>query len=438
MNARNFNISLDTVRERFWHATEDSHGTRRIFFDNAAGSLVLKQAQAAIERYSRISSYGGAHFSDSRVVDELTEQARAAVAMLLNAPSSRHIVTAESTTAMLRRLAEAVLYSLPDRSHIIVSAADHNANIDPWRKTAVELRHKQFDLQIMRFDPATGTADVNHLESLIGDSTRIVAVSHASNTLGAENPIREIRELLNRKSPEALLIVDGVHFVPHGPVDLQAMGADAYVFSSYKIFAQRGLSYACISDRISSLPHYKLTPAPDAPPESWELGFRNPADFAPMIEVVNYLAWLGNECFPASPTEPVRQMRQLVKLGQMAIRHYEQNLVRAMLDGVGNTPGLRAINGVTVYGVQQPEVYHLKEPTFAFNITGRSADEVATRLWSTHHIAIRSGDHYAPETHKQLAITESARASLAHYNTIDEVEHFLNAIHHIAHESSPR
>ncbi|MBI3949446.1 MAG: aminotransferase class V-fold PLP-dependent enzyme [Acidobacteria bacterium] len=364
---------IQSVREQFWYVTEDSSGTPRIFFDNAAGSLVLKQAHAAIERYSRVSSYGGGLFPDSLVVDDLVEQARASVAMLINAKSPKQIFTGESTTAVLRRLAEALLASLPDRSRIITSAADHNANIDPWRRTAAELGQKQFDVQVMRFDPATGTVDLNHLEPLADEPVRLVAVSHASNALGAENPIREIRELLDRKSPEALLIVDGVHFIPHGPVDVQAMGADAYVFSSYKIFAQRGLSFACVGDRIARLPHYKLAPAPDSPPESWELGFRNPADFAPIIEVVNYLAWLGNECFPAPSTGAVRDQQQLVKLGQVAIRQYENSLVRAVLDGMDNTPGLRA--------------------------------------------------------------SDSARASLAHYNTIDEAREFLEAINRIANEA---
>jgi selenocysteine lyase/cysteine desulfurase len=416
------------VREKFWYVTEDSHGTPRIFFDTAAGSLVLKQAQVAIERYSRVSSYGGGLVADSLLVDDLVEKARASVAMLINAQSPKQIFSGESTTAVLRRLAEAILSSLPDRSRIITSAADHNANIDPWRHTAAELGQKQFAIRMVRFDPASGTTDLNHLESLVDDQVRVVAVSHASNALGAENPIREIRALLNQKAPEALLIVDGVHFIPHGPVDVQAMGADAYVFSSYKIFAQRGLSFACVSDRISRLPHYKLSPAPESPPESWELGFRNPADFAPIIEVVDYLAWLGSECFPTPPTETARDKHQLVKLGQAAIRQYENHLVRAMFDGIGNTAGVRAIDRVTIYGAQQPAYYHLKEPTFSFNLSGCSSDEVAMALWKKERIAVRSGDHYAEETHKHLGTAGSVRASLAHYNTIDEVRQFLEAL----------
>jgi len=294
--------------------------------------------------------------------------------------------------------------------------------------------HPAYYLDLAKTDASASEA-LDVITTLADDQVRVVAVSHASNALGAENPIREIRELLDRKSPEALLIVDGVHFIPHGPVDVQAMGADVYVFSSYKIFAQRGLSFACVSDRVSRLPHYKLAPAPESPPESWELGFRNPADFAPIIEVVNYLAWLGDECFPAASTEAMRNQPRLVKLGQVAIRQYEHGLVRAMLDGVGNTAGLRAIDGVTIYGAQQPEFYHLKEPTFSFNLSGRPSDEIATALWNKYRIAVRSGDHYAPETHKQLGTTESVRASLAHYNTIDEVREFLESLHRIARET---
>jgi selenocysteine lyase/cysteine desulfurase len=328
-------------------------------------------------------------------------------------------------------LAEFILVSLPDRSRIIVSAADHNANIDPWRSRAAELPEKQLDVRMVKFEATTGTVDLNHLDFLVNDRVRLVAVSHASNALGAENPIREIRDLLDRKAPEALLIVDGVHFIPHGPVDVQAMGADAYVFSSYKIFAQRGMSYADASERILRLPHYKLSPAPETPPESWEWGFRNPADFAPIIEVADYLAWLGNECYPASSTE-ARDKRQLVKLGQAAVRQYEHRLVQAMLDGVGPTPGLRAIDGVTIYGIQEPAYYHLKEPTFSFNLRGWQSHEAEATLWKKYHIALRSGDHYAQDTHKHLGVPASVRASLAHYNTVDEVKEFLEALQQMA------
>lgn len=427
---------IESVREKFWYVTEDSQGTPRIFFDSAAGSLVLRQAQAAIERYSRMSSYGGGLFPDSRIVDALAEEAREAVADLINAPSPRHIFTGESATAVLRRLAEAILPSLPERSRLILSAADHNANIDAWRRTADELRAKQFDVRIVPFDPRTGTIDLAHLESLLNDRVRLVAVSHASNVLGAENPIAQVRDLLDRKSPEALLIVDGVHFIAHGPVDVQAMRADGYVFSSYKIFAQRGLSFAYLSDRVVRLPHYKLAPAPDEPPESWEWGFRNPADLAPIIAVRDYLAWLGAECFPVRARS--LDFRRWVRCGQIAIRQYEMTLVRALLDGVGTTPGLRALDGVTVYGVQDPEFYHLKEPTVAFTVKDQTSDAVALTLWQDFRIAVRSGDHYAQETHRHLGIPDTVRASLAHYNTVEEVRRFLEALADIARRASHR
>ncbi|MCS6816483.1 MAG: aminotransferase class V-fold PLP-dependent enzyme [Blastocatellia bacterium] len=415
------------IREKFWHVSEDHQGTPRIFFDSGAGSLVLKSAHAAIERASRLSSYGGGPFPDSQWVDQVVADARAAVADLLNAPSPEQLFTGESATALLRRLAEAILPGLPDRSRILISATDHNANVDPWRTMAASLSSKQFDVQLVRFDPKTGTVDLDHLESLADARVRVVAVSHASNVLGAENPLREIRHLLHRAAPEAWLIVDGVHFIPHGPVDVQAMGADAYVFSSYKIFAQRGLSWAYASDAILQLPHYKLAPAPERPPESWEWGFRNPADFAPIIEVVEYLAWLGRQCFP-SPTAEIADRRQWVRLGQQAIRQYEHELVRAMLDGVDGTPGLRALEGVMLYGIREPEFYPVKEPTFSFNVAGYTSDEVATWLWQRHRIAVRGGDHYAVETHRQLGVRESVRASLAHYNTVEEVRAFLQAL----------
>ncbi len=428
MNALISEAMHAAIREKFWYVSEDRRGVSRIFFDSGAGSLVLKSAHEAIERASRLSSYGGGDFPDSRWVDEIVAEARSAVADLLNAPSPENLFTGESATAVLRRLAEAILPALPDGSRILISAADHNANVDPWRQMAAALPSKQLEVRQVRFDPRTGTVDLNHLESLADPRVRVVAVSHASNVLGAENPLREIRHLLQRVAPDAWLIVDGVHFIPHGPVDVLAMGADAYVFSSYKIFAQRGLSWAYANDAILRLPHYKLAPAPEQPPESWEWGFRNPADVAPIIEVVEYLAELGRACFPLPDSEAPSDRRRWVRLGQHAIRQYEQELVRAMLDGVEGTPGLRALEGVTLYGICEPEQYHLKEPTFSFTVAGWSSREVAAWLWERHRIAVRGGNHYAVETHRQLGVRESVRASLAHYNTVGEVRTFLDAL----------
>ncbi len=411
------------------HVERDLNGHSRIFFDNAAGSLVLKSAHAAIARYSQVSSYAGANFADSAIVDELIDQARRAVSDLINAPSTASIFSGESTTAVMHRLAEAIVPTLPSGSNLIVSAADHNANIDPWRHAAEARRDLSIDVRLAPFDPTTGTIDLAELDRLVDDRTRLMAVSHASNVLGAENPIREIRELLNGKSSIPWLIVDGVHFAPHGPVDVQAMGADAYVFSTYKIFGQRGLSFAFGSEALLEISHFKLSPAPNLPPESWEWGFRNPADFSPMIEVANYFRWLGAAVSP--PGSNVDD-RGLIKLAQQAVRSHEQTLVRAMFDGVEDLPGLRKIPDIILYGLQSPEHYRLKEPTFAFNIKGIDYAEAEQLLWRDFRIALRSGNHYAEVTTEELGIQGSVRASLAHYNTADEIRSFLKAIRVLA------
>lgn len=429
---------LDEVRRSFWYVSADSGGESRIFFDSAAGSLVLRRAHDALVASSRISSYAGAHYPDSARVDRLVEEARRAVAGILNA-SPRGIISAESTTVMQRRLARAILASLAPKSRVLVSAADHNANIDPWRLTAAELRQQELDVQMVRFDPRSGVVDLEHLETLLTGPrpTGLFAVSHASNALGSENPIPEIRDLLARYAPQAFLIVDGVHFLPHGPADVHSMKADAYTFSAYKLFAQRGLSFAWGSERLLRLPHYRLAPSPEEPPESWELGFRNPADFAPVIEVARYLAWLGEraaeeDAGTAGQAGPPEDRGEAARRGCAALRRYEAGLVRAMFDGVGSVAGLRHIDGITLYGAREPSFYPRKEPTFCFRVRGLQSQAVERTLWDEYRIAVRSGDHYATETHRQLGVPDTVRASLAHYNTVDEVEAFLDALARIA------
>jgi len=409
------------IRERFELVDKDRAGRRRIFFDSAAGSLVLKEARAAIADAAHVASVGGATFADSAFVDSTVERARDAVDRLIRTAVGSVVASGESTTAQLRRLAECLAPRFPRGSRVLVTACDHNANVDPWRASARE-SDGAFEVALVRHGP-DGRIDLDDLAEKAAPSTALLAVSHASNVLGVENPIGEIVAFLRSRAREALVVVDGVHAIPHFRPDLEAWDADAYVFSCYKLFAQRGLSFLALGPRLLSIEPYRLEPAPQKLPKSWETGSRNAADFAPVLALEAYLAWLGEPHGKADPR------RDPYTGAYAAIAAREAVLATALLEGTHGEPGLAEIPGVRVHG---PGRYiGGKEPTVSFTAEGIDPESLERRLWEEDGIAVRSGTHYAPEALHQAGDKWSVRASLAHYNTLDEVAVFLRAVNRI-------
>lgn len=408
------------VRSRFDLVERDRGGRKRIFFDSAAGSLVLSTARDAIAEAAMVASVGGACFADSAFVDSTVERARDVVDRLVRAPVGSVVTTAESTTAQLRRLAQALLPRFPRGSRVLVTACDHNANIDAWRSAAAE--RGGLDVALVRHGP-DGRLDLDDLASKATPDTALLAVGHASNVLGVENPIAEIGAFLRARAPKALLVVDGVHAVPHFRPDMEGWDADAYVFSCYKLFAQRGLSYLVLGPRLLTLEPYHLEPAAPKLPKSWEQGSRNAADFAPMLAFEAYCAWLGE------PHGAAAGRRDPFAGAFAAIQARESVLAEALLEGARGERGLADVPGVRVHGPGR--FIPGKEPTVSFTAEGIDPESLERRLWEEDGIAIRSGTHYAPETLAQTGDKWSARASLAHYNTLDEVAVFLRAVNRI-------
>ena len=197
----------------------------------------------------------------------------------------------------------------------------------------------------------------------------------------------------------AISYVDAVHYAPHGPIDVAAVGCDFLVCSAYKFF---GPHVGILFGRAELLERhrpYKVRPAPNEIPHSWETGTVNLEGIAGTAAAVGYLQSLGME----------------------AVAAYERGLGAQLLDG------LRAIDGVTVYGT--PDLDR-RVPTATFNIAGRAPAEVSAAL-GQRGIFVWDGNYYALELMQRLGLEESGgavRVGAVHYNTMDEVEAFLEAV----------
>ena len=257
---------LSSIRANFPRAEVDAGGRRRIFFENAAGSLVLQQAAAA-EAKARIdcSANVDAPSWESKRNEEVILDGRRDVGDFLNASDAHCIVSGESATSLLFHLSYAIAKELSGKENVVLTEYEHYANISPW----LELKRRGLvkEVRFAKFDPRTALLDLSHLESLVDKDTRVISVAGVSNVLGSKTPLDQVLRIA--RSASAYTIMDAVHTVAHIPVDVQKTPFDFVVFSAYKLFSRRGSFMCGRKDLLQSLQPYKVLPAQEEPPPTY-------------------------------------------------------------------------------------------------------------------------------------------------------------------------
>jgi selenocysteine lyase/cysteine desulfurase len=419
---------LEAIRHEFPYVEHDLDGRRRIFFENAAGSLVLKRAAEA-ETKARLecSANVGGPSRESKMNEETILHGREAVRDLLNAPSENCIVSGESATSLLFQLSYALSKEMTGTENIVLTEYEHFANISPW----LELERRGLaQVRFAKFNPTDGLLDLSHLASLIDRNTRVVSVTGVANTLGSKTPTSEVFKVA--KEVKAYCVLDAVHTMAHLPVDVEKIGCDFAVFSAYKLFSRRGSFMYGRQDLLETLQPYKVEPAPNDPPEKWEMGTRDQALFASISAVIDYLAWLGEEVEEDVSDEITGYSgrRKRLKAALYWIEKHERELSNAMLTGTNKIQGINSMNRVELYGLKDESRTHLRVPTFTFNIKDVDPFKVAEYLWEKHAIALLAEDNggFYSRALRSYGKSVAVRASPVHFNAVAEIETFLLAL----------
>ena len=419
---------LPLIRKEFPRAESDANGRPRIFFENAAGSLVLARAAEA-EAKARIdcSANVDGPADESKMNEEVILGGRRAVSDLLQAQHEDCIVSGESATSLLFQLSYAIGKELSGDGNIVTTEYEHYANISPWLE--LERRGLVEEVRFAKFNPRDAMLDLSHFESLVDDKTKIISVAGVSNVLGSKSPLAEVIRVA--KNTSAYTVLDAVHSVAHIPIDVQRTPFDFVVFSAYKLFSRRGSFMYGRKDLLASLKPYKVLPSPDKPPSNWEMGTRDQSLFASISAVTDYLTWLGSNV-QKDVEDKIRDYsgrRRLLKAALSWIEQYEQTLSLAML-GTNDQEGLRSIDKIEVYGITDATKVNLRVPTFTFNIEGADPSKVAEYLWNKHAIAVlaEDGGGFYSRTLKTYGKSIAVRASPVHFNTVEEVGAFLRAL----------
>src|ERR1700686_98237 len=311
---------VDHVRAAF-PALQDGF----IFFDNAAGAQSPKTVLNAVANHllHRNVQRGG-RYKQSLEVDEAIAQARASVALLVNARHPDEISFGMNATSFMRLISIAIGQSLTDRREIIVTDLDHEANIAVW--LALEGEGAKIVWWHFRDD---GRLHPEDLEGLLSARTRIVACTLASNAIGSILNIAEVSRRAHAAGAE--MFVDAVHYGPHGPIDVQAFDCGYLVFSGYKMFSpQMGFLWGRL-ETLNALPTFREDFVPDTTPAKLEIGTYIYENVAGMDAAVRYMEDVGGLINPT-----VTSRRAALVACTEAIRSYEAQLSRAMLDAMAN------------------------------------------------------------------------------------------------------
>jgi cysteine desulfurase family protein (TIGR01976 family) len=377
--------SIGEVRARF-----SSLRQPLAFFDGPGGTQVPDSVIESIAAYLRGSnSNTGGFFATSRRTDALVDEAHETAGHFLGATADEVAFGANMTTLNFA-LSRAAAREWRAGDEVICTRLDHDGNVAPWLELA---RDRNLTVHFVDVDDQC-RLDLDRLRSLVSERTRVVAYPWASNAVGTVTPVAEIAALAHEAG--ALAWVDAVHYGPHGPIDVAAVGVDVLLCSSYKFYGPHlGLAYVK-EDVAEGWRPYKARPAPDAPPgRRFETGTQPHELLAGFIAAVEYIESVGWE----------------------AIRTQESMLGDRFLAGL---PEQYALHGLpTMEG---------RVPTFAFTHAELSPRDVAVRL-GERGIAVWSGDYYAIEVMQRLGLPDGAvRAGIVHYNSVDEVDRLLGAL----------
>jgi cysteine desulfurase family protein (TIGR01976 family) len=354
---------------------------------------VAIEAMAAWMRSGDGANEGGA-FRAAERTEALVADTRAAVARLLGG-DPRGVAFGPSMTALTMRFAAAAGRALAPGDEIVCSRLDHDANVAPW---LIAAQRAGASVRFAEPDPETLELPASAVEAVLGERTRWVAVTAASNAMGSVPELEGI--VAAAHGAGARVYVDAVHAVPHRQLDFAAIGADALACSAYKWFGPHVGVLCARPELLAELTPDKLRPSTDAVPHRWELG-----------------------TLPFEALAGVRAAAEFrAALDGAALRAHEDALLAAMLDGLG------AIGGVTLHGRPRD-----RTPTVMFSLAGRSARDVARAL-ADAQIAVWDGNYYALELSRLLRLEPggAVRAGAVAYTTLEDVERLVAAVSRFA------
>lgn len=396
-------LDIQKIREDFPILKQQIYKRPLIYFDNAASTQKPRQVIDAIRHYyesDNCNIHRGVHYLSVKAT-EAYEEARREIRHFINAKSTHEIIFTKGTTESLNLVASSFgkKFVRPG-DEVITTIMEHHSNFVPWQQMCLE---REARLRVAGIDDQ-GRLNMEELEGMINEKTRMIALTHVSNVLGTINPVSEIIALAHRH--DIPVLIDGAQGISHLPIDVQELDCDFYCFSGHKMYAPMGIGVLYGKEHwLDALPPYQMggemirevfvdrTTFNDLP-FKFEAGTPNVEGVAGLRSAIKYLQELGME----------------------EIADYENSLLQYA------TTKLALVKDIRIYGTSSQ-----KASLISFligNIHPYDAGMVIDKMG----IAVRTGHHCAQPLIDHLNIAGTIRASFAFYNTIEEIDELVKAV----------
>lgn len=393
-------FNINDIRKQFPILEQTVYGKQLVYLDNAATTQKPKCVIDTIDEvYTTINSnvHRGVHHL-SAVATERMEQARLTVQEFIGARHSHEIIFTRGTTESINLVASSFGETMQPGDEIVVSTLEHHSNIVPWQLLC---ERKGVKLRVAALD-ADGRIDVESLKSLINKRTRLVSVAHVSNVLGVTNPVKKVIDFAHRNGVPVL--VDGAQSVAHAKIDIQALGADFFVFSGHKVYGPTGVGVLYGKEELlNNMPPYH--------------------GGGEMIKTVSFERTTFNELpfkFEAGTPDYVgiialgKALEWVAGIGIENIAKHERELTQYAVEQLQTIPSIR------IFGTPDSAAVSF----LARDIHPADLGTILDRLG----IAIRTGHHCAQPLMDYFGIPGTVRASFALYNTKEEIDIFIKGV----------
>ena len=410
---------LNELRKKFKYVDAQANGKKRVFFDNAGGSLRLIDAE---ERFHAIDLHPDASEHLNTLALELLDienKGREDIRTLFNA---KHGAIATGYTAsQLMMEAVRIVSENVKGTNVVTTCLEHPSSFDAMSMYAEKYGR---ELRVAKANPITGGIDTEEVISLIDKDTAIVSVMAASNISGHIMDIAAIAKQAKAINPDIIVISDAVQHAPYGAIDPENDGIDVMNFAPYKFFGIRGFAHMYISDRVKDWPHHRLLGSPS---DYWEIGSPGTANFAAMSAIVDYVCGLGTKAAAQAVDR-----RQLFEAGMKRIADHERALLELMLEGTETAPGLRHIPGINVK-MDDPDL-NKRDLIIGIEFANMDAVKAREELEKRGVVAFeRMGNSiYSARMLEQFNSPGVVRMSPLHVNTPEEITFFLNVCAEVA------
>ncbi|MBS56471.1 MAG: cysteine desulfurase [Rickettsiales bacterium] len=415
MNISNTKLDIDFVRSQF-PAFKDPICKNWSFVENAGGSYVPKQVIDHLNEFmisTKVQPY--AKYEMSKTAGEKMDKATELFAKMINA-NKKEIIIGGSTSINLYVLSNALKYFLQPGDEVIITNQDHEANISPWKR----LSEVGANIKEWKINPDTAELELESLQKLITNKTKIVAVTHCSNIVGSVNDLKTISELAHKNN--AIVIGDGVSYAPHGFPDVKELGVDFYTFSLYKTYGPHLALLYGREEILKKLPNQNHQFLEGEYPYTINPGGPNHEELVSLLGIHEYMMNLYSHHFN---DENISIRQKISKVNDLIALH-EESIANPIIKYIYDNNKLNLIGKNKINNKN-------RAPTISFTHKYKSSKETSDILVS-NKIATRNDNFYAWRCLNSLKIDTDdgvVRLSLCHYNNDEDLKNIMNGLRNI-------